>query len=98
MSSVSDSGTSGLIIRCEGCAKAYKIYPEKLPAGVSSFPCRACGTLVPIEAMRVENTSTRTAGRILVIVEEEELGKLVQRILHQNGYEGYLANSGKEAL
>ena len=98
MSSVSDSGTSGLIIRCEGCDKAYKIHPEKLPAGVSSFPCRACGTLVPIAAIRVENTSATTEGRILVIVEEQELGKLVQRILQHNGYEGYLANSGKEGL
>jgi len=98
MSSASHIGTSGVIIKCDGCDKAYKIHPEKLPSGVSSFPCRACGTLIPIPRARVDSALAETAGRILIVVEEEELGKLIQRILGNNDYKGILAQSGKAAL
>ena len=98
MSSASHTGPSGIIVKCEGCDKAYKIHPEKLPSGISSFPCRACGALVPIPQVQVDKAPTEAAGRVLVVVEEEELGKLIQRILGSSGYQGHLANSGKEAL
>jgi len=98
MSSASHTGTSDTIIRCEGCDKAYKIHPEKLPSGVSAFPCRACGNLVPIPQVRVDNAPAEGAGKILVVVEEAELGILIQRILANSGYHGHLTNSGKEAL
>jgi DNA-binding response OmpR family regulator len=98
MSSASHTGSSGFVIKCEGCDKAYKIHPEKLPSGISAFPCRACGTLVPIPQIQVDKVPTQAPGRILVVVEEEELGKLIQRILDSSGYQGNLAFSGKEAL
>jgi DNA-binding response OmpR family regulator len=98
MSSASHTEASSIIIKCEGCDKAYKIHPEKLPSGVSSFPCRACGTLVPIQGIQVDKTSIEEAGSILVAVEEEELGKLIHRILRNNNFQGQLANSGKDAL
>jgi len=98
MSSASHTGASGIIIKCEGCDKAYKVYPEKLPSGVSSFTCRACGNLIPITRVQADKTSTGEAGRMLIVVEEEELGKLIQRILVNNGFKGHLATSGKEAL
>ena len=98
MSSASYTDASSIVIKCRGCDKSYKIYLEKLPSGVSAFPCRACGTLIPISRGQVEKTLTDKAGRILIIVEEEELGRLIQRILDNDGYEGQLANSGKEAV
>ena len=98
MSDVSETGGSGLIVRCEGCDKAYKIYPERLPSGISSFPCRACGTLVPISGEQVDKTLTDEGGKILIVVEEEQLGKLIKRILDNSGFKSNLVNSGKEAL
>ena len=98
MSSASDTGASSIIVKCEGCTKTYKIHLDKLPSGVSSFPCRACGTLVPIPGTRIDKTLKGQVGRILVVVEEEELGKLIQRILGGNDYQGHLVNSGKDAL
>ncbi|MDF1524672.1 MAG: response regulator [bacterium] len=98
MSSASHTGPSSIVIKCEGCEKAYKIHREKLPSGISSFPCRACGTHIPIPQAQVENVPEQGAERVLVVVEEEELGKLIQRILDGNGYRGHLAFSGKEAL
>jgi DNA-binding response OmpR family regulator len=98
MSSASHTEESSTILKCEGCDKAYKIHPEKLPSGISSFPCRACGTLVFIPRIQVDKNLSGEVGRILVAVEEEELGKLIQRILGNNDYQGHLVNSGKEAL
>lgn len=98
MSSASHTGASGIIIKCEGCEKAYRIHPEKLPSGISSFPCRACGTLVPIPLHAQVDETADAGGSILIAVEEEELGKLIQRILGNKGYLGHLVTSGKEAI
>lgn len=98
MSSAAHTGSSSMIIRCEGCDKAYKIYPEKLPSGVSSFPCRACGTIVPIPHSPAAEDMAGKSGRVLVAVEEEELGKLIQRILAGDGFDGHLSVSGDDAL
>jgi len=97
MSSASLTGSSSIIIKCEGCDKAYKIHPEKLPSGISSFPCRECNTLISIPRVQVDKISTEPAGTVLVVVEEKELGKLIQRILDNNGYQGLLACTGREA-
>lgn len=98
MSSGSHTGPFSIVVKCEGCEKAYKIHREKLPSGISSFSCRACGTLIPIPQVQVKKVSKQGAERVLVAVEEEELGKLIQRILDGSGYQGHLAFSGKEAL
>lgn len=98
MTSSSHNGASSIIIRCGGCEKAYKIHPEKLPTGVTSFPCRACGTLVPISGVKVDKPSTGPVGKILIAVEEVQLGNLIQRILENDGFKGHLVVSGKEAL
>jgi CheY-like chemotaxis protein len=87
-----------MILKCEGCDKAYKIHPEKLPSGISAFSCRACGFLVPIPQTLVEKPPTEATGNILVAVEEEELGRLIQRILVVSGYQGTLVHSGQRAL
>lgn len=98
MSSVSSTGTSGNIIKCEGCDKVYKIHPEKLPSGITSFPCRACGTLIPIMQLQAESLPEDSAGQILIVVDEEELGKLIQRILESGAFKGHLAINGRAAL
>jgi len=98
MASVSHTDTSDIIIRCDNCDKTYKIHPEKLPAGISAFPCRACGTLISIPRARVGESSNDHSERVLVVVEEEELGKLIQRLLNNSGYACDLANSGKKAI
>jgi len=97
MSTASDTTSSSVIVKCGHCDKAYKIHPEKLPAGISSFPCRACGTLIPVQQVHEELPSAGSQ-QILVAVEEPELGKLIQRILAGRGYNGRVATSGKEAL
>ena len=89
---------SGIIVKCDECDKAYKIHPEKLPSGITSFPCRACGTLVPIVQLHEEKKEIVESGNILVAVEEEELGRLIQRILTRDGIRSHLVGSGKDAL
>ncbi len=91
-----DSGASVIVARCSNCDKAYKIHTKRLPAGISSFPCRACGELIPI-SKQVEKVPDPEEGKILVVVEEQELGELIQRILNSRGFQGHLATSGKEA-
>jgi CheY-like chemotaxis protein len=98
MSIEPNSGASGVIVKCEGCDKAYRIHPEKLPSGVTSFPCRACGTLVPLSAVRPQADSGGAAGRVLIVLEEEELGNLIGRILENGGFEGSQVNTGMKAL
>jgi len=98
MSSASQTGSSGVVVRCEGCDKAYRIHPEKIPSGISSFPCRACGALVPISQVKTQDSEIIETGSILIAIEEDELGKLIQRILAGSGFKGDLAGSGKQAL
>ena len=91
-----DTGASVIVTRCSNCDKAYKIHTERLPTGISSFPCRACGELISI-SQPVEKVPDPEEGKILVVVEEQELGKLILRILSSKGFQGHLATSGEEA-
>lgn len=97
MSNESDTVESALVIKCSHCDKAYRVHPEKLPPGISSFPCRTCGNPVPVP-LGQEEAPDREARQILIVVEEQELGRLIQRILNSQGYHGKLATSGKEAI
>ena len=98
MSSSSPTDSRGVVIRCEGCEKAYRIHPEKVPAGVSSFPCRACGALISLAPVQSGPSQAAEGGSVLIAIEEDELGKLIQRILSGSGFRGDLAGSGKQAL
>jgi DNA-binding response OmpR family regulator len=99
MSSDPNRGGSGsIIVKCSGCGKAYRIHPEKLPTGVTSFPCRACSNLIPVSPGRSDIHQGDPAGRVLIVLEEEELGNLILRILGKSGFEGRQATSGVKAL
>jgi DNA-binding response OmpR family regulator len=93
------NGSSSVLVKCAGCGKAYRIHPEKLPPGVTSFPCRACGALVPIDGI---DAGTEVAGgeerTILVVVEEKDLAQLIERILGRYGYKGQSVHSGEDAV
>jgi DNA-binding response OmpR family regulator len=90
--------SSSVLIKCAGCGKAYRIHPEKLPQGVTSFPCRACGALVPIDRIDAGTGAAGEERMILVVVEEKELAQLIERILGRHGYKGQSVHSGEEAV
>ena len=90
--------TAGVFIKCTGCGKAYKVYPEKLPPGVTSFPCRACGALVPVDPVDSNAAASGDQRVVLVVVEEKELAQLIDRILGRYGYRSLPAHSGGEAV
>ncbi len=92
------NGTSSVLLKCDGCGKAYKVHPQKLPQGVTSFPCRACGALVPIDGIDVGTGVAGEERMILIVVEEKELAQLIERILGRNGYKGLSAHSGEDAV
>jgi CheY-like chemotaxis protein len=102
MDATSESGTTSLIVKCSECTRNYRVHTDLLPEGVSSFPCKACGSLVPIERVNAsdgENESAATETHtVLIAVQEEELAALVKRILHGHGYRAWIASSGVEAL
>ncbi len=98
MSNDNANGTSGVFLKCAGCGKAYKVHPEKVPQGVTSFPCRACGVLVPIVGIDPRPDASGDHRVVLVVVEEKELAQLIERILGRYGYRALAAHSGKEAI
>lgn len=98
MSNDNVNSTSGVFLKCEGCGKAYKVHPEKVPQGVTSFPCRACGTLVPMVGLDQKAGNQGDQRVILVVVEEKELTELIERILGLYGYRAMAAHTGKDAV
>ncbi len=92
------NGSTSVLLKCAGCGKAYKVHPEKLPQGVTSFPCRACGTLVPIIGIDAGAGAAGVGPVILIVVEEKELSQLIERILGRYGYKGRSVHSGEEAV
>ncbi len=97
MDSTIQADTQAMIMKCSGCGKTYRVHPDKLPPGVSSFPCRACGTLVAIEVHKARPPAD-DGKTVLVAVEEEDLARLIQRILGVRGYTSHAVNTGVEAL
>jgi DNA-binding response OmpR family regulator len=102
MDAAGGAGTSGVIIRCSMCGKTYKVHRDRLPKGVSSFPCRKCGSLLPIHDLSApdqgDDAMSTDAQTILVSVNEEELAALVQRILKENSYRALVAFTGEQTL
>ncbi len=102
MDSSRDSVKAGVIIKCSVCGRTYKVHTDRLPGGVSSFPCRACGTLLPIKPLSDHDDGNAPAGdgvrTVLLAVNEDELGALIRRILHGNGYRIVVVSSGDETL
>ncbi|UCG39270.1 MAG: response regulator [bacterium] len=95
-----DSGTQAIITRCPNCDKTYKVHPDRLPEGVSSFPCRACGSLIAIAGRTGPEASSGEGETpaVLVAVNEIDLAQLIQRILHREGFRCLLASNGADAL
>lgn len=86
------------ISRCSTCGKYYRIHPDKLPVGVTSFNCRKCGSLVSIAVLDEHGDSESPTNEILVVVHEVELAHLILKILARNGYRGRISPSGEQAL
>lgn len=86
------------VLKCSLCDKLYRIHPDKLPPGVSSFNCRKCGSLVPIVLPGEEQAPPEDALTVLVVVNEQALGHLIVRILQRNGFKGQLVYTGAEGL
>ncbi len=83
------------------CSKRFRIHPDKLPEGVTSFNCRKCGSLVNIKASAEEPPPARfqAGGKaVLVVLDEAELAGLVAKILSRGNLGYSVANSGQEAL
>lgn len=87
---------NGNLIRCPGCDKVYRVHPEKLPPGLTSFNCRGCGSLIPLEDRW--QPVAEDAPVVLVAISEEDLAQLVVRILARNGYRGMIADCGKDVV
>ena len=87
------------ISRCSTCGKYYRIHPEKLPSGVTSFNCRKCGALVSIVLHDDDDGNAADAvNDILVVVHEVELAQLILKILARNGFRGQISPTGAQAL
>jgi len=86
------------ISRCNTCGKYYRIHPDKLPAGVTSFNCRKCGSLVSITAPGDQGAANDAGNDILVVVHEVELAQLILKILARNGFRGQISPTGTQAI
>ncbi|MDF1535587.1 MAG: response regulator [bacterium] len=98
MSGDNVDSTSVILLKCTGCGKAYKVHPEKLPRGVTSFPCRACGSLIPIDGINQGADPSGKQQVVIIVVEEKDLAQLIERILVRHGYRGLSVHSGREAV
>jgi DNA-binding response OmpR family regulator len=69
---------------------------------VSTFPCRACGSLVPISVEDASNNAGKSAAvksqTVLIAVNEGDLAEFVKRILQGHGYHVCVVSSGAETL
>ncbi|TNF50828.1 response regulator [bacterium] len=86
------------ISRCYTCGKYYRIHPEKLPPGVTSFNCRKCGSLVSIALPDAAVNGEGAGSEVLVVVHEVELAQLILKILARNGFRGRVSSTGGQAL
>ncbi len=102
MDSSKGSDTTSVIVKCSGCDRVYRVHTERVPAGVSSFSCRACGSLLPFPSSSHPDGSTAPADDgascILLVVNEEELAALIRRILETNGYRVLAVSTGEATL
>ena len=102
MDSGRESETTGVIVSCSVCGKAYKVHTERLPSGVSSFPCRACGSILSVKPLLNSDEGNVPAGdgahTVLLAVNEEELAALIRRILQGNGYRVLVSSTGEATL
>jgi DNA-binding response OmpR family regulator len=86
----------GNLFRCPGCEKLYRVNPEKLPPGLTSFNCRTCGSLIPLET--APDHVPEDARRIIIAISEDDLSQLVLRILARGQIQGVIAATGEEVL
>jgi len=100
--STRESEKAGVIIKCSGCGKTYKVHTDRLPQGVSTFPCRKCGSLLPIDGIDASDqpgeVAVEGALTVLVAVNEDELAALVQRILQRHAYRVLVVSTGEQTL
>jgi len=96
-----ETASSDVIVRCSWCGKIYKVHTDRLPAGVSTFSCRGCGSplpLIPLPRPDEEAEVREGAPTILVAVGEEDLAELIRKILQEKGYRVLLGSTGEETL
>jgi len=86
------------LIKCSRCGKSYKVHPDKLPRGVTSFNCRGCGTLIPVPDVSGHIHIEDDAGIVLIAVDESELAQLIVRILSRGGVRSMIAGSGDKVM
>jgi DNA-binding response OmpR family regulator len=91
-----------VIVKCSWCGKVYRVHLDRLPHGVSTFPCRGCGSSLsipgPAEAGKEESRIREGASRVLVAVSEEDLAELIRKILRRAGFQVLVGYSGEEVL
>lgn len=91
-----------VIVKCPWCGKVYRVHPDRLPDGVSTFSCRGCGSSLsitgPADAGKEITGMGKGGARVLVAVSEEDLAELIRTILRGAGYQVLVGYSGEEAL
>ena len=91
-----------VIVKCSWCGKVYRVHLDRLPDGVSTFPCRGCGSPLsipgPVDPGKEEIGIGQEASRVLLAVSEEDLAELIRKILRRAGYQVLVGHSGAEAL
>ena len=101
MGSGDETVSSELIVRCPKCGKIYKVHTDRVPRGVFTFPCRGCGSLLPIGSdpgSAEEAEEKDGAPTILVAVGEEDLAALIRKILKGKGYRVLVGSTGGRTL
>ncbi len=87
-----------LIVSCPVCSKRFKVHPDRLPKGVTSFNCRKCGALINIRLPQEHIKPEEGSRTVLVVLDEMELAELIFKILARGNLKGKVAVTGEEAL
>lgn|GEM_PF-837529 len=102
MDSKEKEASMPVIVKCSWCGKVYRVHPDRLPDGVSTFSCRGCGSSLsitgPADAGKEESGMGEGGGRVLVAVSEEDLAELIRTILRGAGYQVLVRHSGEKVL
>lgn len=87
-----------LIVSCPLCSKRFKVHPDRLPKGVTSFNCRKCGALINIRLPQEPVKPQEGSRTVLVVLDETELADLIVKILARGSLNSKIVVTGEEAL
>ncbi len=87
-----------LIVSCPVCSKRFKVHPDRLPKGVTSFNCRKCGALINIRPPAGPVKPKEGSRTVLVVLDEMELADLIVKILARGNLNGKIVVTGEKAL